>query len=160
MPVYEGMGVMRRLRALLTALLLVQFGWAGGAEAQTGTSSSTPQSGNSSSSSLTSDECASTTNPSTGTSCYTANGAYVSPPTQVPAPYVGARSDPGDGGGAIDVWGLCRYVDDVSTATSLFVPFRSAPEWSAFIDNAPGGIFIWRPARAQRLIQCRRIADV
>ncbi len=39
----------------------------------------------------------------------------------------------------IDRHGLCRWVDN-STSTELFVPYRSAAEWQAFIDHAPSGV--------------------
>jgi|GEM_PF-5571592 len=57
--------------------------------------------------------------------------------------YWGARSDPGEAFGAIDVWGYCRYIDNISPSTksvSIFVPFRSKLEWTAFIKNAPADV--------------------
>jgi hypothetical protein len=47
------------------------------------------------------------------------------------------RSDSGLAATPIDVWNRCRYVDNYSGDKSFFVPFRSAPEWFAFILNAP-----------------------
>ncbi|MFY9288990.1 MAG: hypothetical protein WAO98_10875 [Alphaproteobacteria bacterium] len=50
--------------------------------------------------------------------------------------YSGVRTDPGNALGAIDVWGKCRYVNNVSSGAnskSLFVPFRTSAEWEAFI---------------------------
>ncbi len=54
--------------------------------------------------------------------------------------FVGARSDPGAGIGPIDEWNYCRYLDNNSVSTSLFVPFRTYPEWNAFIAHAPSFI--------------------
>jgi len=58
--------------------------------------------------------------------------------------FVGARADagsppPGLAAVPVDVWGTCRYVDNISLHDSLFVPFRSNVEWSSFIANAPPG---------------------
>ncbi len=47
-----------------------------------------------------------------------------------------ARSDPGLAGPPIDVWGICRYVDN-DGKDSLFVPFRTAPEWQSFVEGHP-----------------------
>jgi hypothetical protein len=62
-----------------------------------------------------------------------------------PPGYIAAASEPGLTRGPIDVWGYCRYVDNI-TATSgagqaAFVPFRSSDEWLAFINNAPPAFF-------------------
>jgi hypothetical protein len=53
--------------------------------------------------------------------------------------YIGARTDPGTAGPAIDAWNYCRYVDNTG-GNSIFVPFNSYAEWIAFINNKPGYI--------------------
>lgn len=58
------------------------------------------------------------------------------PATPLPT-YVGARSDPGNPYGPIDVWNHCRYIANISHDTSIFVPFRTAFEWSQFVANYP-----------------------
>lgn len=63
------------------------------------------------------------------------NGAYVSPSGKTPSPYTAARSKPGASAGALDVWGICRYVDNTSSK-EYFVPFKSVLEWSAFLPKA------------------------
>ncbi len=70
--------------------------------------------------------------------------------TATPDPYAG-RSDPGTAIGPIDVWGICRYVDNISASTSVFVPFRSQPEWQAFYKNAP--------AATVSLVHCSKPQD-
>ena len=60
-----------------------------------------------------------------------------------------ARSDPGGTSngmalGPIDVWSRCRYVDNISASSSIFVPFRSLPEWLAFTKSAPASIVTLR----------------
>jgi hypothetical protein len=117
--------------------MLAQLAWGDSALAQTAPSEETWDG-------LAKNECLSSATapgaaaPDAGVSwCYT-NGAYTSlSATATPAPYIGARSDPGDAGGPIDVWERCRYVDNPSTTTSYFVPFNSEPEWKAFTENAP-----------------------
>ena len=50
--------------------------------------------------------------------------------------YDGARSIAGQKAlMPIDVWGTCRYIDNTAK-DSLFVPFRSSGEWSAFLNAA------------------------
>lgn len=64
----------------------------------------------------------------------------VSPDGSISSPltYIGVRSDPGAAGLPIDAWNYCRWVDNISSAhNSLFVPLRSSPEWTAFINNHP-----------------------
>ncbi len=66
-----------------------------------------------------------------------------------PTPYYGARSFHGStASGAMDLWGTCRYVDNKSPKSSIFVPFRSAIEWTQFVahfDNyTPGAIIKFR----------------
>jgi hypothetical protein len=76
---------------------------------------------------------------------------YFSPNGTTPSPYVGAASTPGNAAGAIDVWGYCRYVNDITDGPgqeSGWVPFRSQTEWTAFIKNAPPSLF--------NLITCAR----
>lgn len=46
------------------------------------------------------------------------------------------RSQPGPANGPIDVWGVCRYVDNKSANISIFVPFKTAREWLAFLAAA------------------------
>ena len=36
----------------------------------------------------------------------------------------------------IDVWGTCRYVDNNTSSSDLFVPFRTQPDWKAFVQTA------------------------
>jgi hypothetical protein len=61
--------------------------------------------------------------------------------------FVAARSDPGLAGGPIDVWGFCRYVDNSAAATSIFAPFKSSPDWLAFLKNPPGAVALTHCAR-------------
>ena len=61
--------------------------------------------------------------------------------------FVGARSDPGAAIGPIDEWNYCRYVDNNSTSTALFVPFRTSLEWGSFIAHAPSFIGLTLCAR-------------
>lgn len=58
------------------------------------------------------------------------------PATPLPA-HVGARSDPGNAYGPIDVWNHCRYIANITTQVSIFVPFRTAFEWAQFVANYP-----------------------
>jgi hypothetical protein len=53
--------------------------------------------------------------------------------------YNAVRSDQGLAAVPVDVYGLCRYIDNNSTGqgTSIFVPFNSGTEWQAFLDNLP-----------------------
>lgn len=85
--------------------------------------------------SLTTNECAVTTGAATGVGC----GAVTATVAQG-GNFDGARSDPGTAGSPIDVWNICRYVDNVSGGVPVFVPFRSALEWGAFTANAPPAI--------------------
>ena len=132
----KGWARMTRVRDLLTTLMLAQFAWGGSALAQTVPDEAT-------SDGLAKNEClSSAAAPDAAASdagvswCYT-KGAYISlSATATPAPYIGARSDPGSVEHPIDVWEICRYVDNFST-NSYFVPFNSESEWKAFIDNAP-----------------------
>ncbi|MGE3624398.1 MAG: hypothetical protein AB7H77_11085 [Bdellovibrionales bacterium] len=59
--------------------------------------------------------------------------------------YSSAVSTPGPAAGPIDVWGYCRYIDNITVLAanpeSSLVPFRSAEEWLAFINNAPADTF-------------------
>ncbi len=66
------------------------------------------------------------------------NSDYAQPLT--PSPYDAGRSDPGNANGPIDVWDICRYVENNSPGTSIFVPFKSAPEWQAFTQHSPANI--------------------
>jgi len=72
------------------------------------------------------------------TDCYGAapNDYYFSPINQVPTPYIGARSNIGTASGAIDVWGICRYIDN-NSANAAFVPFSTQKEWQNFYAYAP-----------------------
>jgi hypothetical protein len=74
-------------------------------------------------------------------SCPTANpDAAISTDNTISNPvYTAARSDPGYAGPPIDAHNKCRYIDN-SGSNSLFVPFKSAQEWSAFIQNHPADI--------------------
>ena len=76
--------------------------------------------------------------PASGTVSAVASVAYA--PGSPPSPYIGARTSPGNAPGAIDVWGMCRYVNNLNPAGgySYFIPFRSQNEWQAFYTNAPG----------------------
>ena len=58
-----------------------------------------------------------------------------SPPKNAQA----VRSDMGLAAVPVDVYGLCRYIDNNSTGngTSIFVPFNSPGEWTAFIKAVP-----------------------
>ena len=84
---------------------------------------------------LTSNECESTLD-----NCYSVSSsdcgpsyAYVAPGGVTPSPFVRARTTPGQGQ-AIDVWNICRYIDDISASRdSYFVPFRTSGEWWDFI---------------------------
>jgi len=59
--------------------------------------------------------------------------------------YVGARSVHGStASGAMDLWGTCRYVDNISPRSSIFVPFNSALEWTQFVSNVPPSIIKFR----------------
>ena len=44
----------------------------------------------------------------------------------------GSPSNPNKAQAPIDVFGSCRYVDNISATNSLFVPFRTQMEWQAF----------------------------
>src|SRR5260370_26934803 len=72
--------------------------------------------------------------------CASANGAYAFSGSTKPSPFVAARSSPGSNNIALDVWGKCRYVDNISTDTSIFVPFNTSSEWLAFVNNASTGV--------------------
>ncbi len=61
--------------------------------------------------------------------------------------YDAVRSDPGNATAPIDAWATnsnpppqpieyCRYVNNSGTQ-SIFVPFKSAPEWAAFLNHLP-----------------------
>lgn len=55
-----------------------------------------------------------------------------------PGCYNAVKANPGQAAGPINVWGLCRFVDNNSTnGTSIFVPFRTQLEWQNFTQNAP-----------------------
>ena len=85
---------------------------------------------------LTSDQCDLTTgHPLDRPVCPTSNpNLAVALPT-----YDAARADPGMAGPPIDVWNFCRYVDNYGT-NSLFVPFRTSPEWVAFVNHREPGL--------------------
>ena len=51
--------------------------------------------------------------------------------------YDAVRSNIGQAAAPIDAWNRCRYVDNTSTSTSVFVPFKSEVEWASFIRNHP-----------------------
>lgn len=83
-------------------------------------------------------------------SCYSMSGssdfqgynpyAYYAPqPADNSAgwPFWGGRSDPGMASGPVDVFGTCRYIDNISSGTAVFVPFRSQLEWSKFLAGFP-----------------------
>jgi hypothetical protein len=54
--------------------------------------------------------------------------------------YCGARSNSGSTATVpVDVWNYCRWVDNASV-NSIFVPFRTAFEWTQFINNKPAGV--------------------
>ena len=156
-PRKKAFGDRTRIRTLLAVLLLAQFSEDGSALAQTDEATPTTTTAAAASvSSLTSNECFSTMPAGDTHSCYTAGaGAYAPPATTLSGLtagwlYVGARSDPGPlNQGAIDVWGLCYYVNDVSSTTSYFVPFNTLKEWSAFTENYPqSGISLATCSRA------------
>lgn len=73
---------------------------------------------------------------STPITAYDSNGVAITP-----TPIDAVRSSPGQAGGPIDVWGICRYVDNISGNLSFFVPFKSSTEWIAFKKNAPTSQF-------------------
>ena len=88
---------------------------------------------------LPQDQCAITYGATSGKAC--PNPLFS---TTTPFPDA-ARSDPngpknGQALGPIDVWSKCRFVDNISTSSSIFVPFRSLNEWNAFANNAPKAI--------------------
>jgi hypothetical protein len=62
--------------------------------------------------------------------------------------YNSARSNPGSASAPIDVWGTCRYIDNISPDTPVFVPFKTAEEWQAFITSYPSSILA--PAHCAR----------
>jgi len=70
--------------------------------------------------------------------------------------YNAVRSDPGQAAVPVDAYinatqEYCRYVDNKATAgQSIFVPFKSPPEWKAFIGNPPGYM---------NLVHCSRPTD-
>ena len=53
------------------------------------------------------------------------------------ADFDAVRSDAGQAAAPIDVWNRCRYVDNSDSTKSVFVPFKSQPEWDAFIGGYP-----------------------
>jgi hypothetical protein len=55
--------------------------------------------------------------------------------------YQAVRSDMGAAAVPIDVYDLCRYVDNKSTGkgTSIFVPFNTSNEWAQFLNAATKG---------------------
>ena len=63
---------------------------------------------------------------------------------------VAGRSDNGLAISPIDAWGICRYVDN-DLNKSVFVPFKTAAEWSAFVANKPANIDLTDCARAANL---------
>lgn len=70
--------------------------------------------------------------------------AQTQSPSLPPAPEVlrefdinkGGRLTAGQSNVLLDKFGLCRWVDN-TTAAEFFVPMATAPEWQAFVDNAP-----------------------
>lgn len=52
---------------------------------------------------------------------------------------VAARSDKGTAALPFEVNSICRYIDNTSSGTSIFVPFRRDIEWQNFVDNVQSG---------------------
>ena len=71
---------------------------------------------------------------------------YYSPATTNPTPYVGAKAASGTAPGAIDVWNVCRYINNISSK-AYFVPFNSSEEWEKFLANTPADIALKTCAR-------------
>jgi hypothetical protein len=54
--------------------------------------------------------------------------------------YCAAAADTTQAPRPIDAFGVCRYVDNSNPGTPVFVPFSKTNEWSAFLNNLPGGV--------------------
>lgn len=67
--------------------------------------------------------------------------------------YDGAASTPGTALIPIDLFGHCRFVDNSSATTSLFVPFRTDNEWTAFYNNSPGVLTLAHCSKPQNGLQ-------
>jgi hypothetical protein len=96
--------------------------------------------------------------------CVTTNGAVLGPVGAAfygPNIYWSARSDDNQGllGAPIDSQGICRYIDNATNGNSSprslikFVPFKTLPEWVAFIaaNNNPAALFYAVPCARSTL---------
>lgn len=52
----------------------------------------------------------------------------------------GGRLGTGQRDVVIEAHGICRWLDNLNATTEYFVPFATANEWQAFIDNAPSSV--------------------
>lgn len=56
-----------------------------------------------------------------------------------------ANAGPWYGHTPINVWGHCRYVDNISSSSDSFVPFKTKVEWESFIQHHPTDILQLTP---------------
>jgi hypothetical protein len=105
-------------------------------QAEEGIASSSPPTSTAGLSDLPSNECDMSFSTSSNSPC-PASAVIVN---NTNAPIVAARSIAHSAAlTPIDAYGYCRYVNNNST-DSIFLPFRTSPEWLAFIVNHPPGI--------------------
>lgn len=88
--------------------------------------------------------CPSLAGPGTKTTTNAVTGTLSSNPAAYACAgigsYCGARSNSNASATVpVDVWNYCRWVDNASV-NSIFVPFRTAFEWTQFINNKPAGV--------------------
>lgn len=69
-----------------------------------------------------------------------------------PTPYIAARVTPGQTG-AIDVWGICRYIQ-VNGGSDFFIPLATREEWNAFVTNVETSTL--NATNNVKLINCAR----
>ena len=86
---------------------------------------------------LPSDQCDVSANSLESPACSSVAG-LLAVTTTGQHPFDAVRSDPGQPSMPVDVYSECRYVANQSSSQSIFVPFRSAKEWNAFLGSPPG----------------------
>ena len=127
---------MLRVRDLLTALMLAQFAWGGSALAQTVGRGNIGRARRRTSASVALPG-RTLLGRTRGFPGVIQRGPTPLSATATPAPYIGARSDPGAVERSDRRVGSLPLCGQFLTTNSYFVPFNSESEWKAFIDNAP-----------------------
>lgn len=84
----------------------------------------------------------------TSTSDFGLSLSYFVENGRTPSPYQGSRISAGRAQSPIDVWGICRYIDN-REAEAYFAPFKTAEEWRSFIAHVPHGLEMSTCARAE-----------